>query len=66
MRLECMRSVLVVLQCDPELWTYLENRLKISAQFYAFRWITLVFTQEFDFDDTLTLWDYLLADDRVR
>lgn len=34
---------------------------QVNPQFYAFRWITLLLTQEFDFADSLRLWDSLLA-----
>ena len=50
---------------DPQLASHLDA-LGISSQFYAFRWVTLIFTQEFSFHDTLVLWDYLLADNRGR
>ena len=32
-----------------------------TPQFYAFRWITLLLTQEFPFPDVVRLWDALLA-----
>ena len=51
---------------DPRLHHYLEHEICVTAQFYAFRWITLLFTQEFVFNEILILWDYLLADDRGR
>lgn len=35
--------------------------LQINPQFYAFRWITLLLTQEFDFPACLRLWDTLLS-----
>ncbi|EFJ09811.1 hypothetical protein SELMODRAFT_269465 [Selaginella moellendorffii] len=46
---------------DEELWRHLEQVSKVNPQFYAFRWITLLLTQEFDFADTLRLWDSLLS-----
>lgn len=48
-------------QHDEELWRHLEFTSKVNPQFYAFRWITLLLTQEFDFPDTLRLWDSLLG-----
>ena len=36
---------------------------RVDPQFYAFRWITLALTQEFDLFITVRLWDYLLAAD---
>ena len=32
---------------DPELAEHLEVHLRINPQFFAFRWITLLLTQEF-------------------
>ncbi|BBN06097.1 TBC1 domain family member 13 [Marchantia polymorpha subsp. ruderalis] len=46
---------------DEELWRHLEVTSKVNPQFYAFRWITLLLTQEFDFLDCLRLWDSLLS-----
>ena len=34
---------------------------QVNPQFYAFRWITLLLTQEFNFADSLRLWDSLLS-----
>lgn len=39
---------------------------QVNPQFYAFRWITLLLTQEFSFPDSLRLWDTLLADPAGR
>ncbi|KAJ4790959.1 TBC1 domain family member 13 [Rhynchospora pubera] len=47
---------------DEELWRHLEVTTKVNPQFYAFRWITLLLTQEFNFTDCLRIWDTLLAD----
>uniref|UniRef100_A0A7I4EI56 Rab-GAP TBC domain-containing protein n=1 Tax=Physcomitrium patens TaxID=3218 RepID=A0A7I4EI56_PHYPA len=46
---------------DEELWRHLEITSKVNPQFYAFRWITLLLTQEFNFADSLRLWDSLLS-----
>nr|CAB3479181.1 unnamed protein product [Digitaria exilis] len=35
---------------------------QVNPQFYAFRWITLLLTQEFNFADTIHIWDTLLSD----
>ncbi|XP_026661088.1 TBC1 domain family member 13-like isoform X3 [Phoenix dactylifera] len=45
---------------DEELWRHLEN-LKVNPQFYAFRWITLLLTQEFEFHCIMRIWDCLLS-----
>jgi hypothetical protein len=34
---------------------------QVNPQFYAFRWITLLLTQEFSFFDSIRLWDSLLS-----
>lgn len=47
---------------DEELWRHLEITTKVNPQFYAFRWITLLLTQEFNFADCLHIWDTLLSD----
>ncbi|KAL3724567.1 hypothetical protein ACJRO7_029699 [Eucalyptus globulus] len=47
---------------DEELWRHLEVTTKVNPQFYAFRWITLLLTQEFSFTDILHIWDTLLSD----
>jgi hypothetical protein len=36
--------------------------LQVDPQFFAFRWITLLLTQEFPFPDAVRIWDTLLAD----
>lgn len=46
---------------DEELWRHLEVTTKVNPQFYAFRWITLLLTQEFNFADSLHIWDTLLS-----
>ncbi|KAJ6372088.1 hypothetical protein OIU77_002417 [Salix suchowensis] len=47
---------------DEELWRHLEVTTKVNPQFYAFRWITLLLTQEFNFADSIHIWDTLLSD----
>ncbi|RDX89582.1 TBC1 domain family member 13, partial [Mucuna pruriens] len=46
---------------DEQLWHHLELRTKVKPQFYAFRWITLLLTQEFKFESILRIWDTLLS-----
>ncbi|KAF5482173.1 hypothetical protein F2P56_002762 [Juglans regia] len=46
---------------DEELWWHLEFTSKVRPQFYAFRWITLLLTQEFNFQVILRIWDSLLG-----
>ncbi|KAL3634392.1 hypothetical protein CASFOL_021446 [Castilleja foliolosa] len=47
---------------DEELWRHLEVTTEVNPQFYAFRWITLLLTQDFKFADILLIWDALLSD----
>ncbi|XP_024985859.1 TBC1 domain family member 13 isoform X1 [Cynara cardunculus var. scolymus] len=53
---------LLLKEHDEELWRHLEITTKVNPQFYAFRWITLLLTQEFSFADSLHIWDTLLSD----
>ncbi|KAJ8455398.1 hypothetical protein OPV22_006545 [Ensete ventricosum] len=45
---------------DGELWRHLDAS-KMNPQFYAFRWITLLLTQEFELSSIMRIWDYLLS-----
>ncbi|OQU88079.1 hypothetical protein SORBI_3003G395300 [Sorghum bicolor] len=47
---------------DGELQHHLEVTTEVNPQFYAFRWITLLLTQEFNFADIIHIWDTLLSD----
>ncbi|KAK9671491.1 hypothetical protein RND81_12G033400 [Saponaria officinalis] len=53
---------LLLKEHDEELWRHLEATCKVNPQFYSFRWITLLLTQEFSFTDILHIWDTLLSD----
>ncbi|KAK6941657.1 LOW QUALITY PROTEIN: Rab-GTPase-TBC domain [Dillenia turbinata] len=46
---------------DEELWRHLEFTTKVNPQFYAFRWITLLLTQEFNFNSIMRIRDSLLS-----
>ncbi|PRP89079.1 hypothetical protein PROFUN_01799 [Planoprotostelium fungivorum] len=48
---------------DHELWEDFEEK-KLNPQFYSFRWLTLLLSQEFDLPDVLRLWDSLFSDPR--
>ncbi|QDZ19806.1 Rab-GTPase-TBC domain-containing protein [Chloropicon primus] len=62
-----MTRLLEYLQiCDWELWDHLVNRMNIDPQYFAFRWITLMCSQEFHFPDLIRLWDTFLADPKGR
>nr|XP_045616436.1 TBC1 domain family member 13-like [Procambarus clarkii] len=48
-------------QHDHQLW----NRLRVQElqpQFFSFRWLTLLLSQEFDLPDVIRVWDSLFAD----
>ncbi|XP_023336219.1 TBC1 domain family member 13 [Eurytemora carolleeae] len=47
---------------DWEVFTRLDSQ-GIKMQFFAFRWISLMLSQEFPLPEVLTIWDALLTDD---
>jgi len=47
---------------DPVLWQNL-NKKNLTPQFYSFRWLTLLLSQEFEPHDVYRLWDTLFSDD---
>jgi TBC1 domain family member 13 len=56
-----MQTYLVVLKrLDPDIHAYLENQ-NVKPEFYAFRWLTLLLSQEFRLPDVLRIWDSLFA-----
>ena len=40
-------------------------KYKIEMEFFAFRWLTLFFTQDFEMPDILRLWDSILSEDDI-
>ncbi|KAG2442314.1 hypothetical protein HXX76_002400 [Chlamydomonas incerta] len=60
------RLMLVLQHYDKELWHHIEVVHKVDPQFYAFRWLTLLLSQEFAFPDTLRIWDTILSDPHGR
>eukprot|EP00879_Flechtneria_rotunda_P005730 GHRR01006031.1.p1 GENE.GHRR01006031.1~~GHRR01006031.1.p1 ORF type:complete len:476 (+),score=176.35 GHRR01006031.1:122-1549(+) len=59
-------KLVVLLQAhDEELANHLQLH-KVEPQFFAFRWITLLLTQEFPFPDSVRIWDTLLSDPAGR
>jgi len=46
---------------DPALAAHVLDRNGMSPHFFAFRWVSLLLTQEFELPDVARLWDYLLA-----
>eukprot|EP00798_Chlamydomonas_sp_ICE-L_P024704 gene24704-10340_t len=62
-----MRRLMRLLKyCDHNLWHHIEVVEKVDPQFYSFRWITLLLSQEFAFSDTLRIWDTILSDPQGR
>jgi len=49
------------LDIDRELWVNMEEK-QLLPQYYSFRWITLLLSQEFELPDVLRLWDTLFSD----
>jgi len=49
-------------QVDPEVEKQLSKQ-GIKMQYFAFRWLSLMLSQEFSLPDVLTLWDALLTDE---
>jgi len=47
---------------DFEVWENLEKK-QLSPEFYTFRWLTLLLSQEFELPDVLRLWDSLFSDE---
>ncbi|KXZ44252.1 hypothetical protein GPECTOR_70g483 [Gonium pectorale] len=62
-----IRRLMTLLQYhDHQLWHHIEVVHKVDPQFYAFRWLTLLLSQEFAFPDTLRIWDTILSDPHGR
>ncbi|XP_032232579.1 TBC1 domain family member 13 [Nematostella vectensis] len=59
-----MQNVLnLIKERDLELWISLEKQ-QMKPQFYSFRWLTLMLSQEFPLPDVIRVWDSLFADER--
>ncbi|KXJ21818.1 TBC1 domain family member 13 [Exaiptasia diaphana] len=59
-----MKRVLNLLrEKDLELYISLEKQ-QMKPQFYTFRWLTLMLSQEFDLPDVIRVWDSLFADEK--
>ena len=46
---------------EPQVYNHL-MKLNITNVLYSFRWVTLLFSQEFPIDDVLSIWDVILVD----
>ena len=47
---------------DKEIWEKLET-LNIRPEYYCYRWIILLFGQEFEISDIMKLWDVIFSED---
>lgn len=65
--LPCCATPILLSVCIISCLACKEERLimqfagQVDPQYYAFRWITLLLTQEFNFPDVLRLWDTIIA-----
>lgn len=46
---------------DPEVWERLKEQ-ELYPQYYSFRWLTLMLSQEFPLPDVVRIWDSVFAD----
>lgn len=46
---------------DPELYQHVTEKLDVKPQFYAFRWLSLLLSQEFSLPDLINVWDSIFA-----
>jgi hypothetical protein len=51
---------ILLARCDREVYEHMED-LALVPEYYAFRWITLMFSQDFHTPEVLSLWDFLLS-----
>ena len=51
----------LVKQKDPVVYNVLE-RQNLKPEFFAFRWLSLLLSQEFQLPDVISLWDCLFSD----
>lgn len=47
---------------DLDIWTRLKEQ-ELYPQYYSFRWLTLLLSQEFPLPDVVRIWDSLFADE---
>ncbi|UJR36426.1 hypothetical protein I4U23_029149 [Adineta vaga] len=55
------KFVILLKKIDNEIYELFEKQ-KLKPEFYSFRWLTLLLSQEFHLPDVLRIWDSLLAD----
>lgn len=49
---------------DVAIYNVLEKQ-SLKPEFFAFRWLTLLLSQEFSLPDVIALWDSLFADTKT-
>lgn len=47
--------------CDIQLYSHLMTDLSIKPQFFAFRWLSLLLSQEFPLPDVIIIWDSIFS-----
>lgn len=58
-----MRDLMLLLKrSEQPIWDLFE-RQGLKPEFFCFRWLTVLLTQEFPLPDVITVWDTLLSDD---
>jgi hypothetical protein len=57
-----MQKFLLLLKKTDHSVYDLFDQQKLKPEFYAFRWLTLLLSQEFQLPDVLRMWDSLFAD----
>lgn len=48
---------------DAEVWQRLEQQ-NLYPQYYSFRWLTLILSQEFPLPEVVRLWDSIFSDEK--
>eukprot|EP00276_Gloeochaete_wittrockiana_P025335 CAMPEP_0184369670 /NCGR_PEP_ID=MMETSP1089-20130417/162375_2 /TAXON_ID=38269 ORGANISM="Gloeochaete wittrockiana, Strain SAG46.84" /NCGR_SAMPLE_ID=MMETSP1089 /ASSEMBLY_ACC=CAM_ASM_000445 /LENGTH=339 /DNA_ID= /DNA_START= /DNA_END= /DNA_ORIENTATION= len=59
-----LRLSTLLKRADHDLYYHM-RRLKVSIQFFAFRWVTLLLSQELSLPDLLRVWDSVFAADSL-
>ncbi|KAL5483710.1 hypothetical protein EMCRGX_G020117 [Ephydatia muelleri] len=60
-----LQKIMVLLKSkDPVLHKHLTVTIKMDPMYFAFRWITLLLSQEFLLPEVIRLWDSFFADER--
>jgi hypothetical protein len=55
------KFVMLLKKTDNKIYDFFDKQ-KLKPEFYAFRWLTLLLSQEFRLPDVLRIWDSLFAD----